>query len=220
MKPLAVFYHCLFSSRHRHIDSNFAMLIMAEQMADLQESGLADAAQEIHICCNSGPEYKSILRELAPKKSLLHFNGHGAFTEVPTMYFIQEWLPAHKDWYVLYYHIKGVTKPHDTGAQQHRRNMGKAMVREWRRCVDDMDHGYDAVGWALVHPKKRPLLPGCFFIGNFWWAKASYMLKLAKMPPAVKKWSDPERCRAEGWIGTAWKDGKFMDYSNEHLYRP
>jgi len=41
-----------------------------------------------------------------------------------------DWLPGHRDWFVLYHHIKGVTAPHDEFHQHHRHVMEKAVVNQ------------------------------------------------------------------------------------------
>lgn len=217
MSPIAIFYHCCFSSPCGRVNPETAIELMADQMAALTVSGLADAASEIHIYCQGGEENLPWLRELSPEKSVLHFN-HSAISEVPTIYQLQQWLPGHEHWVVFYHHIKGITKK-DGINEPARLKMTAALVDQWRRCVKDLDNGFDAVGINLVHPEKRPVFPGCFFAGNFWWARVVYLQKLPPMRQYISHYSNVERCEAEHWIGKAWKHGKFMDYEREKLWR-
>jgi hypothetical protein len=93
--------------------------------------------------------------------------------------------------------------------------MEKAVITNWPVCVKDLERGYDAVGVNLVHPIKRPVLPGRFFAGNYWWARANYMLKLPKLPDTCA-WAN--RCLAEWWVGSGPGEPRFMDYERPELY--
>src|ERR1035437_296529 len=145
MPRIAIFYHCILSGGSVPIDTEFACRILSGQMRVLKDSGLLDDAE--------------IVRLLAPcSKVEIRAHGPGSTTEIPTLKWMQDWLPEHRGWFVLYFHIKGVGHPHDEFHQQHRHVMEKAVVTNWRTCVKGLERGYDAVGVNLVHPIKRPVL--------------------------------------------------------------
>ena len=213
---IAVWLHTILSGGSVPIDTEFACRILQSQMRALKDSGLLDEADEFHVGINGGHEDAEIIRLLAPcSKVDIREHGLGATTEIPTLKWLQDWLPAHRGWFVLYHHCKGVGHPHDEFHQQHRHVMEKAVVTNWRTCVKDLERGYDAVGVNLVHPVKRPVLPGRFFAGNFWWGRADYLLKLPQLPSTCS-WSN--RCMAELWVGSGPGEPKFMDYERPGLY--
>jgi hypothetical protein len=214
---IAVFYHCILSGGSVPIDTEAACRIVQSQMRVLKDSGLLDEADEFHVGLNGGHEDAEVIRLLSPcKKSDIREHGPKSTTEVPTLKWLQDWLPEHRDWFVCYFHIKGVTAPLDEFHQHHRHVMEKAVVANWRTCVKDLEQGYDAVGVNLVHPIKRPVLPGRFFAGNFWFARADYLLKLPSLP-SICPWSN--RCLAEAWIGSGPGEPRFMDYERPELYQ-
>lgn len=214
---IAVWYHCILSGGSVPIDTEFACRILNSQMRALKDSGLLAKADEFHVGVNGGHDDADIIRLLSPcSKVDIREHGIKSTTEIPTLKWLQDWLPAHRDWFVLYHHIKGITQPNDEFHQRHRHVMECAVVANWRICVKDLERGYDAVGVNLVHPIKRPVLPGRFFAGNFWWARVDYLLKL---PPLPKTCSWANRCMAEGWIGSGPGGPKFMDYERPTLYQ-
>ena len=184
MKPIAIFYHCILSGGSVPIDTSFACSIVAEQMDAFRLSGLFDEADELHIGLNGDEEDLQMLRLFVPCPHA-HFliHGSGMTTEIPTLAALQRWLPIHRDWFVLYAHIKGVSHPGRRLDENWRRRMERAVVWNWKRCVNDLRR-VDAVGCHWLTPEqyagsvKRP-----FFGGNFWWARAEY---LADASPAAK----------------------------------
>jgi hypothetical protein len=90
--------------------------------------------------------------------------------------------------------------------------MERHCIHDWRKCVAALVSGADAAGAHWLTPEKYPgYVKSPFFGGNFWWAKASFLLTL----PPIKSNAD---CRddfylAESWIGmgkrpnvTHWAD--------------
>lgn len=199
MKPLAVWYHCRLSGGHVPIDTMAAMGIMAEQMAALKNSGLLNEASEFYIGVNGDEEDAQLARLLCPcPKVKLLVNSPALESEIPTMTALQLWLAAHLDWYVLYHHIKGVTHPSEVFYTKWRVRMENACVMNWRRCVSDLDSGFDAVGCHWLTPEQYPSMVGSpFFGGTFWWANAKYLLQLPRLPEP--SWQN--RFEAESWIG-------------------
>jgi hypothetical protein len=147
-------------------------------MSILKDCGLHDAASEIICGINGGEESAKIAGALLPEKASLHFHGAQCRNECRTIRMIEEWLPGHEDYYVLYFHSKGATKHHwDVRATRWRECMQKHCVAFWRRCVAALDSGYDACGCHWFMPPRTP--PGQhIFAGNFWWVKASFLKTL------------------------------------------
>ena len=216
---IAVWYHCKLSGDGIPSE-DAAISIMYEQMEALKNSGLAEAAEEIHIGVNGDDGQGLLAASLAPDESVVHVHGKDARSELPTFALIRHWIPCHQDWAVLYHHSKGVTKPYEEFHHHHRRTMEAAVVWKWKRCVDDLERGYDAVGINLVDPKTRPVLPGRFFAGNFWWARADYLAQLRPIPDSCRDYSNTEeRCLAEGWVGNnSPRRPMMLDYERPHLY--
>src|SRR3990172_3945443 len=116
---IAVFYHCKLSGEA--IPSwDGAVEILREQMAALEQSGLADAAAEIHIGINGGQADAFTVAKYAPNKGMIHTHGTSARSELPTFAVLRRWLPAHSNWAVCYHHIKGVTQPDSDEKKNHR----------------------------------------------------------------------------------------------------
>jgi len=212
---IAVVYHCKMSGDG--IPSrNKAMEIGREQMAALSESGLANAANRIIVGIN-GPFDPLTDSINVPDKSVVYLHGSKSRSELPTLAILREWIRGHSDWNVCYHHSKGVTQPDSEEKRNHRKVMEKAVIWNWQRCVHDLERGFDAVGVNLVDPVTRPVLPGRFFAGNFWWAKASYLLSLPPIPKTVQNWSDAQRCIAEMWIGRSKQRPAMLDYERPEL---
>lgn len=201
MKPLAVFYHTRLSGGDPPIDFDHAFGIMEEQMGALKRSGLEDAADSIYIGVNGGEFDFIAAGELAPKKAVLirhpdHFRG-----ELPTLNYLQKWLPGHEDWYVLYHHCKGAIHKGEGAYHAWRRRMQSATVDNWQRAVEAMDNGSESVGAHWLTPEQWPSLVGSpFWGGNFWWAKASFLLTLPTIPETAT--TRAEFYIAESWIGS------------------
>lgn len=187
-------------------DEEFAVSVFAWQMKHLKESGLEDAASEIHLGIN-GDEASALLPlSFAPGKCSIHIHG-SAVSEIPTMKLLRAWLKP--GWAVLYHHTKGVTHPGQESYDQWRWRMEYACVQEWRRCVRDLGRGYDAVGCHWLTPQKYPgMVTSPFFGGTFWWSRSEYLLQLPDLPEPT--WEN--RFEAESWIGRRRPYPTVMDY--------
>lgn len=209
MKPIAVFYHCIFSGVSRPIDTGYSASLMADQMDVLKASGLLAVTSELTIGVNGGKEDADIARLLAPAKAKIVPHGANATTEIPTMNLLRRWLPGHNDWRVLYFHTKGVTHPGLASDLAWRQRMEIACIWGWRDCVQQIDNGFDACGCHWLSPEQYPgQVASPFFGGTFWFASAKYLLTLPPLPPAT--W--PNRYEAEKWIGRGPARPRVKDY--------
>lgn len=207
---LAVWYHCRLSGGYAPIDTDAACRIMTEQMAALKQSGLLDAVDEFYIGINGDNDDAQIARMLCPFPQVkILANPPDVQSEIPTLNALRSWLPKHPDWYVLYHHIKGVTHPTEALYTHWRHCMERAVVRNWRRCVADLDAGFDSVGCHWMTPQQFGLLvKSCYWGGTFWWTKAQFLLTLPPFPMPTSA----NRFEAENWIGRGPRLPKVNDY--------
>lgn len=209
---IAIWYHCrLAGGSSPPINPDVSMPIMAEQMKLAQDSGLVDAASEIHIVSNGGHGPALYAAMLAPPKAIVHDNGAKAESLLPTVNRIREWLPSHKGWLVCFSHTKGVTHPHDDLTIAWRRCMDTVAFGAWRQCVHDLQAGFESVGahW-LTRERFGTMVSTPFWGGMVFWATADFLLTLPAVPQVPT-------CRAdwfisEGWIGSGPRPPKVKDY--------
>ena len=207
---IAIFYHCILSGGSVPIDTEFACRILQSQMRALKDSGLLDQADEFYVGLNGGHDDAEIVRMFSPcLKMDIREHGPGSTSEIPTLKWLREWLPGHEDWKVLYFHLKGVSHPTDPFYARWRQRMEKHVVWNWKRCVADLDSGYDAVGTHWLMPEQFPgAVTSPFFGGTFFFATARFLLTLPALPEATWK----NRFSAEKWIGIGPRRPKIMDY--------
>lgn len=207
---ICVWYHAILSGGTIPVDTEFACQILAEQMRALHKSGLADAADEIHVGVNGPKEDAEIARLFVPAKSKFVVHGAGTTTEIPTLNALRAWLPGHDDWRVMYHHLKAVTHPGQELYRDWRRRLEIATVWKWKECMAEMDKGVDSCGAHWLTPEEFPhLVVGPpFWGGTFWWITAKYLMTLPPLPPAT--WAN--RFEAEKWIGRGPVRPRVKDY--------
>lgn len=213
MNPIAVFYHCKLSGinpdYNTPIDTNHAQWVVQSQMQALRDSGLSDAAKELHLGINGSAEEAQVLLIMAPGHPHLSIHGSYGASEIPTLNLLRDWVIGHEDWYVLYHHSKGITQPHRPNYDAWRKRMEDAVVWNWRECVAELDRGTDACGCHWLTPETHPQHGGIpFFAGTFWWAKASFLITLPPLPE--DSWRN--RYAAERWIGMGPRRPVVKDY--------
>ena len=216
MKPIAIFYHCLFylGEPPKFMEASFP--IVREQMQCLDNCGLLEAAQELEVGINGGLESWPIAAELIPKKATIRLHGLKSRNENSTLRLIEDWAPTHKDWNVLYFHAKGATHTsRDPLRENWRSCMMRNLVSNWKQCVIDLDSA-DAVGCHWMTGDQTP--PGqSIFAGNFWWATSDYLATIPSMLQRerikVSGIHAPEsRYESEVWIGNGSRFPKIKDY--------
>lgn len=179
MKPVAIFFHCLFRLGSPSHFVERAGEIVQEQMHVLKECGLLDAADEMIVGINGGVESKWPAFIFLPKKAKLVFHGLECRNENLTIVQIEKWVKSHLGWHVLYFHCKGATsKPEERGLNDNwRACMMRNIIVNWRTCVEDLENGYDCVGCHYMSGDQTP--PGqSIFAGNFWMARSDYLATL------------------------------------------
>lgn len=210
MKPIAIFYHCLFALDRPDNVLQRACEIVCGQMQMASRSGLVDAASHFVVGVNGGLESVIYTKLFIPPKAQCVFHGLKSHAENPTIVLLERWLADHPDWYVLYFHAKGCTHPPDstyglTVSDPWRNTMMGHLVLRWRQCVADLDAGAEAAGcnWltGMGWDKSQNL-----FGGNFWWAKSDYLRTLPSIMARERiKTSGllaaESRYESEVWIG-------------------
>lgn len=128
--------------------------------------------------------------------------------ESDTMKMIAEYASTHPDEYVLYFHMKGITKL-CAATEAWRRYMEYFVIEKWRDCITKLDEGYDCCG--VMWNKDTPIGDWPHFSGNFWWATTNYINTLEH-----SYLDHPWRYMREFWIGSN-PDVKAFEFHNSHL---
>jgi hypothetical protein len=184
MKPLAVFFHGLFFLGDRHMPN--AGCIISDQITQMRNSGLWDAASEIHFGINGGPESEKIFNSIVSAKPGMTVTYHGlkCRTECRTVEALLEWAKTHPGWNILYLHGKGTS--HDPNSdyavrvsKPWRESMMHDLVMNWRLCVADLDsHDIACMVWLWEQGwDKSQHIPA----GNFLWITSDFAAKLPSL---------------------------------------
>lgn len=219
MKPIAIFYHCLFFLNDPKDLLPNAVSIVADQMDRLFRSGLEREASEIIVGVNGGFESQYIAKLILPPKSRIVFHGLQSHAENLTIVELEKWLPAHPDWNVLYFHAKGCTHPvgsqyGDNISKPWREGMMADLVDNWRQCVADLENFDGACSHFMRH-----MADGTQHIaaGNFFWATSNFLRTLPTiyLRDRIKVSgiaSAESRFEAEVWIGNGPKMPNMKEY--------
>lgn len=191
-KKIAIFYHV-----HQKNDWK---RIFEEQIVALQQSGVYDAADYIHIGVNGNEPLPYILNKVACVK--YNKNIH---LEADTIKNMHSFCLSNPDYKVLYIHAKGVNYANEDAIKNNielwRKYLEYFTIKNWNKCYDLLNE-YDCAGteWETeAHiGDTKSVIP--HYAGNFWWANASYINKLDVTDLFVEnEWT---RWKAEFWIGT------------------
>jgi hypothetical protein len=203
-KKIAIFYHVLQTGNW--------VSIFEEQLVKLQQSGLYDAADYIHIGVN-GNEH---IPWLMPKVNRIRRNPN-VHLEADTMVDMWNFCKANPDYRVLYIHAKGVTHGDNPCIIAWRRYLEHFVIGKWKTCVEKLS-AYDCVGTEWENDAHigdtKAFLP-CY-AGNFWWANAEYINKLDT--DYLFQDTGWIRWQAEFWIGTGNPNYFNFYSSNQNKY--
>ena len=184
MRPIAIFFHCLFGFGPPFKPLPSAIPIIDEQMRALRDSGLLDAATEMYVGINGGEESAGLADTVIPSKATRIFHGLESRAENLTIVELHNWAKSHPDWSVLYFHSKGAT--HDPGSsygenvsKPWRHGMMADLVTNWHRCVPALETDIDIVcsHWMWRMADGTQHIPA----GNFLWIKSNFAAKLPSM---------------------------------------
>lgn len=217
MRPIAIFYHCLFAIGDPPEILPRAFGIVNNQISIAHESGLLDAASHVTVGINGGEESIGFADMCFHPDSRVVFHGLKSRSENLTIIEIEKWVHSHPDWYVLYFHAKGCTHP---ASDAHRDNWRDCMmhhlVRNWRHCVRNLENGFDSVGCHWMTGQAQDGSQN-IWAGNFWWANSSFLATLPSMfnRATIKEHgvaSFANRFEAEVWIGNGPRLPRVVDY--------
>lgn len=214
---IAIFYHCLFFKGTPPEESDSALRIVAEQMQEIQRNGLLSSAAHFSVGINGGPESLLYGSMMFPRHDSMIFHGLDSRNENSTIRMLEEWLPGHPGWAVLYFHAKGCTWPYDDYMRSRWRGcMMRNVVQNWRQCVRDLEAGFDSVGCHWMCPPATPKGHN-IWAGTFWWATSDYLLTLPSIMDRDRikvsglKHKD-SRYESEVWIGNGPRLPRVRDY--------
>lgn len=192
---LAIFYHIHQTNHWKELFDN--------QIIELQQSGLWDAADYIHFGVNGEEPLPYNLTKVNETNRNTNKD-----LEADTLFSLWQFCKKFPDAKVLYLHTKGVTWDRNVNdpsvlnnIELWRKYLEHFTIRNWRDCVSKL-HMYDCVGteWediAYIHDVVRKIP---HYAGNMWWANASYIQTLDAKFLYVK--NDWPRHQGEFWIGT------------------
>ena len=203
---LAIFYHIG--------QIGIGAFVYIQQIHRLYTSGLIKAADYIYFGVNGNQELFNV-----PDKAIVKINKNWE-EETETLISLRDFCKNNLDYKVLYFHTKGVSKE-SVNAESWRLMMEYFVIDRWKDCVDNLET-YDAVGSNLKILGPTTWSDGTqtweksgtkHFVGNFWWANASYINMLND-----NFLQSDFRLDREFWIGTG--NGKLKSLYQPEDYEP
>jgi hypothetical protein len=196
-----------------------AFEVMSEQLTLASESGLIDAAEEVVLCTNGNPgsfdAAKQIMnKEEFPNVTFVHTGDRTNLWEWPTLNLIKQYCDQTDDeFYVCYFHLKGMSRPTDTTAVDWRNYLNYWTIEQWEENIAQLDKGMDTVGVNFAEHEWP------HYSGNFWWARASYIRKLEPLThPDKIEWNKPSKlllAKRKGAGGGVVLDGGNFRFEHE-----
>ena len=209
------------------------MFLVDEQLKRLELHSLTSQAK-LNVCV-VGKAAKEISAQIArrPYVNLRKVITKDDGWELHTIKVLQEDCKQDPDLKVMYMHTKGLShyyqvndKPNfATNVNTWRHFMEMVCIDRWKECVSELSE-FDAIGMNLMSK------PFTHFSGNFWWSKASHIVKLRdpfenyQQRPKNGFASLTGRHNAEEWVcsqpgrykslcqvhGSMYGDGKYSQY--------
>jgi hypothetical protein len=203
---LAIFYHIG--------QIGIGAFVYINQVHRLYTSGLIKGVSHIHFGVNGNQE----LFNVPDKAKVIYNQNHKEETE--TLVHLRDFCKENPEYKVLYFHTKGVSKE-SMNAESWRLMMEYFVIDRWKECVEYLND-YDIVGSNLKVLGPTTWSDGTqtwekagtqHFVGNFWWANASYVNTLDD-----EFLKSDFRLDREFWIGTG--DGKMKSLYQPEDYEP
>lgn len=181
MTNLKVVYQCC--------DLPGSQRLSIEQVTRLLNSGLPEHA-DIFLSLNGNlVKFLDLVKlvEPYPNVRICHTSDRSDYMEYPALNLVKELADATvEEEYIMYFHLKGITKLSHQGIHDWRRYMEYWTIDRWRDCVDLLDDGYDTCGTNYI---RDPFTGADFqehnwphYSGGFWWARSSYLKQLKPLP--------------------------------------
>lgn len=203
---IAIFYHIA--------QMGMSAFVYQQQLHRLYTSGLIEIADYIHFGVNGDQELFNI-----PEKAIIKTNTNWK-EETETLIDLKNFSQKNLDYKILYFHMKGVSKETLIG-NSWRLMLEYFVIDKWKECVEYLKK-YDAVGSNIKILGATTWSDGRqsweragtqHFVGNFWWANASYVNTLDD-----EFLKSDFRLDREFWIGTG--NGKMKSLYQPEDYEP
>lgn len=174
--PIIIWYHCVFEIDGKHLPASRP--IVHEQMKALKESGLYDAASEIHVGINGDSSSAVYAAGIIPSVNSTTYHGTQCRNELRTLLMAQEWCRKHEgEAYMLMLHSKGASHPPESDYAKNmstpwRHRLMRHCVTDWRRCVMDL-RMFDCAGahWLSNQGWDKSQ---AYYAGTIYWVRASF----------------------------------------------
>jgi hypothetical protein len=164
--------------------------VVTDQLRILITSGLYERCEEISIGCIGTQKEKDYLVKyvIAPysKLKIKYYSDIPQDYEFPTLELIEK---DNSEYYGLYFHAKGVTKPDATDVNHWRAFLNETVINQFGWHYQNLLKGFDV---SSVNHMKSP----DHFSGNFWWFNRKFINKL----PKISTLNHRSRYLAEQWI--------------------
>lgn len=216
MRPIVIFYHCLFCIGDPPEPSPHGIAIVADQMELLKKSGLLAAAKEFYVGINGSEESQVYADGIIPEKAVKFYHGTHCKNEIRTVMLMQQIVAGKEGWNVLYFHPKGFSHPPTEEMSHNWRNcMNHYLIGNWEICIESLK----VADMAGCHWKKDQVDgTQCLWAGNFYWSKSEFLNTLPRIEknPRIPLMggldSHQSRYEAEIIPGTGPKRPKVIDY--------
>ncbi len=219
MKPIAIFYHTVFFKTDGS-PWNWSVRFNEKYMKDLNDSGLADAAQHFVAGINGGQESDVYAKLTLPKaKHMLH--GLDCLSSNLTLEEMHTFAVDHPGWNIFHFHSKGLA--HDMPEYANYiefearwiKCMVNACIHNWRTCVADLET-VDSVGCHWMENVGNPPVDHIWG-GDFYWATSEFIASLPPLSecPLVKQFgirSAEGKATGEQYIGLGKRKPTIKDY--------
>lgn len=190
---IAIFYHVFQINNWQEIFN--------EQMSLIQDSGLIDKIDLLHIGVNGNMIYNA-----ENKKIICSINPNPHREEYDTLKSLKDFAESNSDYKILYIHTKGVSigSPQTSDWRQY---MNYFNIEKWKDALTLLDE-YDTIGCNYKEDSSYGRHP--HFSGNFWWARSEYIRTLDHT-----YLESDFRFNKEFWIGTG--SGKMYEINNSNV---
>lgn len=218
MKPIAIFYHCLFFMGSPDKPAPRGGEVISGNMSALKASGLLDEASHVVYGINGGEESRVYSGCYLPEKGEKVYHGIESRSENATIQLLHSFALSFPGWNILYFHAKGACHTDQTYIaflKRWVRCMTLHCIENWRTCVADLET-VDSVGCHWMENVGVPPEDNIWG-GNYWWATSEY---LSKVPPISERElskqygvnSQEARYESERWLGSSGVKPTVKDY--------
>jgi hypothetical protein len=218
-KPIYIFWHCYLVKKWQEIFNR--------QMKKIIDSQLYMESVKIFISAvGEECQLQELKKITAPFCKIeivnaVNYNTH----EFVCLHLLKQFCLGN-DCYILYLHLKGVTKDW-TAVWSWAEYMEYFCIERWKECVKPLEFGYDCSGVEWVTCNKRKEIRYNFYetydfyyAGNFYFVSSDYIKKLPDFqdPYAQRRTGSRDRYQCEKWLGKQKPSFFCFKYSMVNLY--